>query len=450
MVGMSGREEAERHRLAAEAAESATQWREAVDDYEACLSIMSQSQDAAGQDEATLLTGLGRCYWNLSEARTAWRTLRRAISICKERDDGVGQARATVEILHIWGPPERHKMMAEEALAALGDGDAYLQARLLLELGRPQHDARFNFDRAIELAEQHDFQDILAVRIQEQAWKKFEEGEIDESVRLLEEAHTAYAEQNVHDLAGGVLRGAGFNMLEVGRLDEGYRLAERSFEYAAHVNLVFSAQLALMDMIGVAYARGEFEQCEALLASSPGDSDFRADCYRMWIAEARGDNAAALRYMVDPERGGKAPTAVGQIHAASAGTLYRAGNHNAAHQALNAWRDVDRGSDSEPSWMEAPAALECILELGDEELHRKIYDAFDHRDREVKSPALYSTLQGRAVTPTRGGVCLKLGLVDEAERHYRDGLAWCEQERCERDAELCREGLAKAEAARAG
>ena len=50
MVGMSEREEAERHRLAAEAAESATQWREAVDEYEACLSIVSQARDDAVQD----------------------------------------------------------------------------------------------------------------------------------------------------------------------------------------------------------------------------------------------------------------------------------------------------------------------------------------------------------------------------------------------------------------
>ena len=446
---MSRREEAERHRLAADAAESATEWHKAVDEYEACLSIVSQSQEDAGQDEAALLTGLGRCYWNLAEARTAWRTLRRAISICKERGDGVAQARATVEILHIWGPPDRHKMMAEDALAALGDGDPYLKARLLLELGQPQYGDQSNYNKAIAIAEEHGYEDILASRIQQKAWKLFEQGDIEGSVRLFNEAHLVYAGQRIHHVAAGQLRGAGFSTMEVGRLDEGYGLAKRSFEYAANVNLVFSAKLALMDMIGVAFARGAFDQCEALLASSPGDSDFRADCYRMWIAEARGDSSAALRLMLDPERGGKAPTAVGQIHAASAGVLYRAGNHTAAQQALNAWRDVDRGGDSEPYWMEAPAALECILELGDEGLHRRIYDAFEHRVRASKSPAVYTTLQGRALAPTRGGVCLKLGLVDEAERHYRDGLAWCERERCDRDAELCREGLASTEAAAA-
>jgi len=244
-----------------------------------------------------------------------------------------------------------------------------------------------------------------------------------------------------------MLRGAGFSMLEIGRLDEGYRFAERAFEYGASVNLLFAAQLALMDMIGVAFARGEFERCEELLASSPGDSDFRADCYGMWIAEARGDFDAALRLMIDPERGGKAPTAVGQIHASSAGVLYNAGKHDAARQALNAWRDVDRGADDTLDWMEAPAALDCILALGDEALFRRIYNSFERRDEAVGAPARYSTLQGRAVAPLRAGICLALGLAGEAERHYREGLAWCEQERCTADAERCRAGLAQTEAA---
>ncbi|MCI0855926.1 MAG: hypothetical protein J4N98_04495 [Chloroflexi bacterium] len=445
---MSESDTAEQHRRAAQAAEEATEWRNAIDEYEACLSIVGQSPDDAGQDEVALLTGLGRCYWNLAEARTAWRTLRRAISLAQERGDGVAHARATVEILQIWGPPDRLRMMTEEALAALGEGDAYLKARLLLALGYQDWDDQSNYDRAIAIAEEHGFEDILASRIQQQAWKLFDQGNIEESLRLFNEAHDAYAAQKVHHVAAGTLRGAGFSALTIGRLDEGYRLAQRSFEYAANVNLLFNAQLALMDMIGVAFVRGEFERCEELLASSPGDSDFRADCYRMWIAEARGDIDTALRLMVDPERGGKAPTAVGQIHASSAGVLYNAGRHDAAQQALNAWRDVDRGDDDTPYWTEAPAALDCILALGDEELFRQIYKAFGSRDEAIRAPARYSTLQGRAIAPLRAGVCLRLGLAGEAERHYREGLAWCEQERCAADAERCRAGLAKIEASR--
>jgi len=446
---MSETKTAAEHGHAAQAAEEATDWRHAIDEYEACLSIVSQSPDDAGQDEIALLTGLGRCYWNLAEARTAWRTLRRAISLAKERGDGVAQAAATVEILQIWGPPERHKMMAEEALDALGEGDAYLKARLLLDLGYQDREDQSTYEKALAIAEEHGFKDILASRIQTKAWQLFEQGEIEEGLRLFNEAHLAYASQKVHHVASGMLRGAGFNMLEIGRLDEGYGLAERSFEYAANVNLLFGAQLALMDMIGVAFVRSEYARCEELLAASPGNSDIRADFYRMWIAEAHGDSDTALGLMVDPDRGGKVTTAVRQIHISSAGVLYNAGKQDAAQQALRAWRDVERGGDDSSYWMEAPAALDCLLAVGDDALLRQIYDSFERRDKDVSAPARYSTLQGRAVAPLRAGVCLKLGLVDDAERHYREGLAWCEQERCATDAERCRAGLAQTEAARA-
>lgn len=88
------------HRIAAERASAATLWDDAVREYEAALSLVAAG-DAAGEDKAARLTALGSCYWNLAEARTAWRTLRRAISLCRDRGDGAGMARATVEIVRI-------------------------------------------------------------------------------------------------------------------------------------------------------------------------------------------------------------------------------------------------------------------------------------------------------------------------------------------------------------
>jgi len=228
-----------------------------------------------------------------------------------------------------------------------------------------------------------------------------------------------------------------------GFLDDGYRMAERAFDYASSVNIMFTAQLALMDMAAVPYARGDFDLCESVLARMPGTTDFRADLFRMWMAEARGDTAGALRLMVDPARGGSATTAMGQLHASSAGVLYRAGKQGAAQQAMQAWAAVERGWEEDIAW-ESPALLECLLDLGDDALVRRIYNAFAKTDERNKVPMQFSTLQGRALAPIRGGVALKLGLREEAAARYRDGLAWCERERCASDAALCRAGLAAA------
>lgn len=53
--------QAKQHRQAAEAAEAATEWQQAVDEYEACLSLLIRTPAAGGLEETALLTALGRC-----------------------------------------------------------------------------------------------------------------------------------------------------------------------------------------------------------------------------------------------------------------------------------------------------------------------------------------------------------------------------------------------------
>jgi tetratricopeptide (TPR) repeat protein len=431
------RPDATGHLRDAQEAEAKYDWRSAVDAYERALA------DGVAQDEADVLTALGRCYWNLSEARTAWRTLRRAISLYQQRGDAAGQARATLEIVRIWGPPERHRQLINEAIEALGDGDPASKARLLLRYHWADGGADERWDEAMAIAERLGLDDVLAFRTQRNAWEAMDAGRVDDAVALFEASHEAYARLGVLDTAAGVLRNVGFQLIEIGELDRGYAYAERCFEYASKVGMLFTAQLALMDMAAVLFARGEFEQCEALLARSPGDSDFRGDLYRMWMAEVRGDVDGALGLLVSPDRGGNTPTAVGQIHAAAAGVLYRTGRHDAAAQAMRAWLAVERREeDAEFACFEGSALTECILALGDEALWRSVRDAFARMEETARPPLRFATLQGRALAPLRAGVAAKLGLREEAERAYGEGIAWCERERCTRDAAACRDGLA--------
>jgi tetratricopeptide (TPR) repeat protein len=439
------RSEIDRYRADAEAAEEATLWREAVDAYESALTAIAGTPSADGPEECALLTGLGRCYWNLSEARTAWRTLRRAISIAQTHNDGPAQGRATIEILRIWGPPDRLRQMAEDALTAVGDDDVYLKARLLMELGwREQgegEEASAKHEEAMAIADEHGFEDILASRLQQQAWKTMDAGRLDDAVVLFEEVFATCARLNLHNVAAGILRGVGFNLMEAGRIDQGNGLAKRSVAYATETHLLFYVQLALMDVIGVAYARGDYDECQRLLDSSPSDSDIRADFYRMWIAEARGDTESALRFMVDPDRGGKAPTAVGQVHAAAAGTLYRAGKHDAAQAALNAWLDMDRDGQEDNLSEEAAPLIECLVDLGDDAQVRRVRATFERRHERVAYASRYSVLQGRAIDPIRGAISARLGLNDEAINHFRAGIEFCEKQRVPADLERCRKGL---------
>ncbi|MBI5289519.1 MAG: hypothetical protein HY873_11170 [Chloroflexi bacterium] len=427
-------------RTAADRAYDETRWDEAARDYEACLSLASGSDS-----EPELLTRLGSCYWSMSEARTAWRTLRRAMSLFRERGDAIGFARATVEVLRIWGPWERQRQMADEALEVLGETEPYLRARLLLATSWRGRDQRW--DEAIAIAERHGFGDILASRIQDESYRVYRDtGDIEASISFALRAHDAYATAKAYEPACRALRGAGFGTMEHGLLDRGTELARRCVEYSRSMHLRFHEELALTDLAGEAFARADNVRCHALLAELSTNTDFRADLYRMWMIERSGDTRTAVQMMVNPERAGRAATGLSQTHGAAAGVLYRAGLHEPAKGALERWAEIIRpGGDMNE---EAPALFECIAGLGDDDLVREVCESYEVQKPDQPRIPTFATLQGRACAPSHGALFMRLGRIDDAERVYTEGLAWCERERAPVDAGLCLAGLGDVAAAR--
>ena len=51
-----------------------------------------------------------------------------------------------------------------------------------------------------------------------------------------------------------------------------------------------------MDAAGVLFARCEYDRCHELLDQIPANADFRADLYRLWMLELRGDRRGALAH----------------------------------------------------------------------------------------------------------------------------------------------------------
>lgn len=425
------------------AAEAAYNWPEAIRLYEEALSALPREGDAWPAAEADLLTALGRCYWRNADARPAWRTLMRAITSCKQRADAPAQARATLEILKIWGPWERHRMMAEDALAALGDSELYLRARLLWAADRG--------DEAFALAEQHGYDDVLAFRRAEQGWRASREGRLDEARAIAQEMHAAHDRLGNWEAAANGLRGIGFSTLVAGDLTLGEPILRQSYEYAAKFNLRFFEQLALVDVIGVAYARCDWAECDRMLDSIIGGADFRADLYRMWIAELRGDTERAKSLLVDPQRAGGSGDGLAQVHSARAGVLYRAGQHGAARAELEVMLRSANG-DHQSLEHYLPACVDAIVALCDDgairDCKRRIEDPPADPRQRFDSGYVYSTLQGRAVHYTRGALALRLGHDDEAAMHFEAGVAWAQRERCPLDEAACHEGLAQLAARR--
>ncbi len=416
---------------AARAAEAAFDWPNAIHCYEEALLSLPREGYGWPAAEADLLIALGRSYWRNADARPAWRTLMRAITSCTQRGDAEAQARATTEILHIWGPWERHRALADDALAALGDSEPYLRARLL---GQSDRD-----DEAFIIAEKHGYGDVLAWRIARASWRAMDEGRVDVAQTLARQSHAAHDRLGNFEAAAGALRGIGFGTMEAGDLTGGEVFSRESYQYASRFNLRFYQQLALMDVVGAAYARCNWAECERLLSEIPGDLDFRADLFRTWIAELRGDTTRARTLLVDPERGGRGADALAQIHSGNASVLYRLGEHGAARAELAAmFEQIQTASETEHY---LPAVIDAILALGSDDVIAECDRQIDPTKRK-RGEYIYSTLQGRAIHYTRGALALRLAREDEARAYFTAGVAWAERERCPLDAARCHEGLA--------
>ncbi len=430
---------AQQHKTAADSAYAATLWSDAAREYEAALSLMSGTDDGLGLDEPELLTNLGACYWSMSEARTGWRTLRRAMQLYRERGDGLGLALATVQVLRIWGPWERQQAMADDALELLGpDGDPYLRARLLLSTAWRGRDDRF--DQAMAIAEEHGFEDLLTQRTQNDAFVAYREtGDIDAMIETSLRSFETYARLGVFQPATMTLRQTGFGTIEHGLLDRGSEIAWKCVEHARSFHLKFDEELALTDLAGVHFARADYDGCNDVLCQLTTNTDFRADLYRMWVVERSGDTKAAVQMMVDPDRAGRAATGMSQTHAAAAGVLYRAGLEDPARRELEQWAEIGRPNGD--MGIEAPVLFECIAALGDDALVAEVVESYEApKPGEPRAPT-FAVLSGRAVAPTHGALLTRLLRFEDAERVYREGLDWCERERTPIDAGLCLGGL---------
>jgi tetratricopeptide (TPR) repeat protein len=414
----------------AQRAEQATLWDEAVAAYERCLS----EGDLSPSQQAPLLFALGRCYRNLAEARTAWRNLMRSIALFREAGDAPSMAAATVEALRIWAPHERQRALAEEALAALGPGESRSHVSLLFALEREEE--------ARAIAVRRGYADVEAGERMWDGRHLVAAGRIEEYITLARAAQKASDAACDYDRASGALRGTGYSVLAAGRLDEGVALARESMAYARSKHLRFPEQLAALDVVGVLFARGQLDECAALLDDIPGDLDFRKDLFRCWIAERRGDVDSAIALLPDPERAGGAYGALSQVHSGRAGVMFRAGRERAAAHELAAYADAARKDGRILD--DAPAMLECLVALADEDLMKAVLaDERPHNWAQDATHERYSTLQGRGLDAVRGAAAARLGLHDEARAHYERGLAWAREQRCPYDEALCAQALAE-------
>jgi tetratricopeptide (TPR) repeat protein len=432
-------------KLAALQAEAQFAWGEAARQYERCLTLVTEAEDRLGEDEAALLTALGRCARDDGQARPAWRALMRALTLYRQRGDGVGFARAFLEADLIQAPPERVFPLLMEAIDLLGAGDPYLEAQLLSSVlfmgGRPgKEKIEAARRRASELVAAHGFEDVEATLLAADANQALRNGETSRAIELQREAFERYARLGRPGPAASNAFVLANLVLGTGSLDEGRAAAEQALTYAQAHHMRFYEEAFAGLLLALMLARCDFAGFDALAAERAAEVASMVPLFRAARAEMAGDVDDALALLPDPASAGGVAVQLVLIHGTRARVLANAGQHDRARQELRGVRDAwdagvtlfDRGLS---------ALDEALTQIADSALLRAT-DAYLRADP-VALRVNYQPMTGRSTQRVYGDVALGLDQLEDAEERFRTGLEWCERERCPIEAGRCLAGLAE-------
>jgi len=439
-------------KLAALQAEAQFAWNEAAQQYERCLTLVTEATDRLGEDEAALLTALGRCARNDGQQRPAWRALMRALTLYRQRGDGVGFARAFLESSQVQAPAERLFPLRMEAVELLGAGDPYLEAQLLSgvlltgeRLSKEKIEAARR--RAAELVATHGFEDVEATLLADEANQAWQHGEFARAIELRREAFERHARLGRPSSAANSAHLLAHWILTTGSLDEGRAAAGQALAYAQTHHIRFYEENSASLLHALMLARCDFAGFDALAAERASDASFIGTLLRAARAEMAGDADAALALLPDPAAAGGVPLNLELLHGTRARVLANAGQHDRALQELRALRAAwDAGGDP----LQGGGALnfwglggldEALTQIADNTLLRAV-DAYRRADP-LASQVNYVPFLGRTMQRIYAGIALLLGQLEDAELLYRTGLDWCEWERCPIEAGRCLHGLAE-------
>ncbi|HEY5625945.1 MAG TPA: protein kinase [Dehalococcoidia bacterium] len=436
-------------KLAAEQAEAQYGWDEAARHYEDCLTLAGSADEQQVDSEKQLLLSLGICARNAGDYRKSWRSLMRAMDIAREQKDAAGMAQAAIEAQQMIAPPGRQMGLVDEALDALGDGNPYLEAKLLTYQLRPSSGEasadQFQAirDRVMQLVERHGYEDVRARVIYADAVRLSFGGDPDEAARLLGEAFELFSSLGETRLAANALFFQATNLWFSGQVDAAMEIARKGFGLARRHHQQYHEENCAGIIGSVLLARCEFDEFDAFVKERAADASFFLPMLAATRAEISGDLARSLALLPSPATAGGYPTFLGIIHSTRARVLYNSGK---IEEAKPEFEQVLEAAKLDPGRVQAngvpfnrvvvPVLDEAFAALADKELLTGL--PWHDWQRGILFDGI-----GRCIVRARGAIALSLGDVELAEELFAQALALCERERLPIDVGRCHAGLAE-------
>ncbi|MGI8926815.1 MAG: adenylate/guanylate cyclase domain-containing protein, partial [Tepidiformaceae bacterium] len=414
-------------KLAATQSEAQTAWDEAAKWYERVLSLVTQSDDGLGEDEAELRVALGVCQRNDIQYRAGFRNLMRAITLYRERNDGVGAARAAVEAVAMPGGPERQFAIVHDALAQLGGADPYLEARLLILLPDFLDGSREipAVARVREIVNQHHFPDIEGALLMRMGQVALYELRLDDAAELLVQAEQKLGGLNSGGVGLGVVMPLRYLLpIMTGAMDDGVAAIEEGLANARKVHARLLELTLQLRLAGLALARGEFDQVKRLHGEMHLEGGYATALQLAAQAELEGDIHKALAALPDVrEAAGGLPAWVAYIHAGRCRIRYLAGDVDGAKEELRGWAEAiaayPSGGFSWGRFYPLTELGEALPALADDALAAAAFE-----ELQLLSMFRWDPVFARGADAIAGALGLRLGHVDAAEARFRTGLEW--------------------------
>jgi tetratricopeptide (TPR) repeat protein len=402
-------------RIAGEQAEARFAWDEAVRWYEQCFQLDQLGGDSPAVDDPDLLLAHGRCMRYLARYRDAMRSLMRAMTAYRAQDRGTGTAEAALEALQIDMPPERHRQIADDALALMDPAEVHLRARLLAQRAAwivDDERAESAATEALELARNYDLKDVeglvLGQRVLHRAsWN----GDVESGISAGERAFLLLREGHLDRLAGTALNYTSRLALACGDLERALADANRLRSFADERHDQSSMDLALSILAWHSYWRGDYETAleHLALASNP-----RVDLAwtRTMIAAERGADQLD-QFLPNPADAGGVPHFLATGYASRASGFLLLGDPESARRELAEVENLFwscRGS--------AVATLGVLI-FADDALPAVASDALAAELEEILERWEWARGWGDRL---RGRLAFRRAEFDEAEQHFRTGV----------------------------
>jgi hypothetical protein len=259
----------------------------------------------------------------------------------------------------------------------------------------------------------------------------------------VEEAARAYAElgerldaQASYGAAAHAFTQASLSARWAGDLDLAAKAGRRALDYARRFHVRRSEADGLRASANLAILKGAFDEARAF----PEASTFPGFTEAMTlgdIAEATGDRQLIERAAPSLDTIGAVPWIRLIVHALRARAYFLAGDAQRAREDVSALAEaLGEVTEEQQNLVTATFAVPALDAVRDRWLTEQLYEWLEQR-RAIRVAAAGSADR------LRGDLALLLNRPDDAERHYREGLAWCRRERCPIEEGRCLQGLAE-------